>query len=88
MSYTMKVERGLVSHICVYLSTHDDHIRKRSGGKICKTLKADTCLKTTFLRENNQDRECTYIRNTGQRSRNNCYRGKAVRIKYSVCFQP
>jgi hypothetical protein len=32
-----------------------------------------------------EDRQCTYKRNIQGRSRNHCYRGKAISIKYSVC---
>jgi hypothetical protein len=31
------------------------------------------------------DRHCTYKRNTDARSRNHCYRGKAISITHSEC---
>jgi len=32
-----------------------------------------------------RSRQCTYKRNTQVRSRNQCYRGKAIRITHSEC---
>jgi hypothetical protein len=34
---------------------------------------------------NEQDRQWTYIRDIEARSRNHCYRGKAISITYSEC---
>jgi hypothetical protein len=37
------------------------------------------------MAEDKQDRQCMYKRNIEARSRNNCSRAKAIRIKYPEC---
>jgi hypothetical protein len=55
----------------------------------CASLILKTPSKITLVRRNGwtdntryQDRQCTYKHNTEARSRNHCYRGRAISIKY------
>jgi hypothetical protein len=72
-------QNNFVNTLCTLPGTYAGHILREAGLK--RTLD-----RTHDRNEEEQDRQCTYKRNTEARSRNHCCHWKAISITNSECL--